>query len=212
MVRLCAAAALACVALTGAAQAEVIKGGSGIGGSTVIDFEGRSEGDFIDTQFSGITFTQDVGGRPMIDNSPFLYGYYAFSGVGVLTGSMEGGDPYPTIAGLVAKFDTPQNAAGAYISDWGPLGDYPITAYRPDGSVLETFTVTGGEVAGAPGSALFVGFKYDTAEIGSIQFGRSTVFGDAFGIDDFQYTGIPAPAGLGVLGLGALAAARRRRA
>ncbi len=58
-----------------------------------IDFEGFVEGTLIDTQFAGVTFGQDDGGRPQIDNSPFLFGYIQSSGEAVLTGSTEGGAP-----------------------------------------------------------------------------------------------------------------------
>src|SRR5687768_5531743 len=79
-------------------------------GGTVIDFEGQAEGTLIDTEYSGlgVTFTQDDSGTPMIDNLPALFGYGPGSGTGMLTGSTTGGAQFPTVAGLVAEFSTPQ--------------------------------------------------------------------------------------------------------
>lgn len=202
----------------GSAMATDIKGGTGLLGATIIDFEGRIDGEAIDTQYAGLTFGQDSGGRPMIDNLPQLFGYGPISGVGMLTGSMEGGDPFPTVAGIVVSFDAPVLAAGAWMSDTGPLGDYTITAFDSGGNVLSSFLLLASELpspttlpgSASPDNGIFVGFEFDSAVIASIQFGRSNADGDAFAIDDFQYV-VPAPgAGLVLAGLvGGLS--RRRR-
>src|SRR5688572_2965792 len=60
-----------------------------VGGVPLADFEGFAEGTLIANQYAGVTFSQDDGGTPMIDNSPFLFGYSAASGVGVLTGDRK---------------------------------------------------------------------------------------------------------------------------
>src|SRR5687768_17896551 len=73
-------------------------------GGGAITFEGFAEGTLISNQFGGVVFSQPDGGRPQIDNSPFLFGYTSSSGTGVLTGSTEGGAPFPTVAGLIATF------------------------------------------------------------------------------------------------------------
>src|SRR5215216_4219227 len=59
---------------------------------TVITFDRQAEGTLISTQYAslGVTFSQPDGGRPQIDNDPFLFFYTASSGNGVLTGSTEG--------------------------------------------------------------------------------------------------------------------------
>jgi hypothetical protein len=202
------ATGIACLALAGGAQAAPVfvpgpKPTAPFGG-TVIDFEGFDEGTLIDNQYAGqgVTFTQDVGGRPQIDNQPMLFAYGPESGVAVLTGSTEGGDPFPTVAGLKAVFNTPVARAGAYMSDTAPLGDYPVTAFDAVGNVLESQTVPGSAFPSPsnancssffpPGSeacGVFVGFDRSTADIKSIQFGRSTAFGDSFAIDDLRFPG-----------------------
>src|SRR4051794_3237025 len=99
----CAALALAVVA---SAAPVFVPGPSPVPppADTVIDFEGQAEGALISTQYasSGVTFGQPDGGRPMIDNDPFLFFYTASSGNGVLTGSTEGGAPFPTVAAMTA--------------------------------------------------------------------------------------------------------------
>jgi opacity protein-like surface antigen len=161
---------------------------------TVIDFEGQAEGTLISTQYatSGVTFSQPDGGRPMIDNDPFLFFYTANSGNGVLTGSTEGGAPFPTVAGMTATFELPTNLAGAYFSDTAPLGNYTVTARDADGNVLETQVILATQLPTAPtctidGCGVWVGFARSEADISSITFGPSSAFGDAFAIDDVRF-------------------------
>jgi hypothetical protein len=160
----------------------------------VIDFEGQAEGALISTQYasSGVTFSQPDGGRPMIDNDPFLFFYTANSGNGVLTGSTEGGAPFPTVSGMTATFAVPTNLAGAYLSDTSPLGSYTVTARDAGGNVLETQTVLPSQFPVAPactvdGCGVWVGFSRPEGDISSITFGPSSVPGDAFAIDDVRF-------------------------
>ncbi len=116
-----AAACALMAAVVASASPVVVPGPSPVApaADTVIDFEGQAEGALISTQYAtlGVTFLQPDGGRPMIDNDPFLFFYTANSGNGVLTGSTEGGAPFPTVAGMTATFALPTNLAGAYFSD-----------------------------------------------------------------------------------------------
>lgn len=211
-----------------AAQAGTIKGGPGFGGGvTVVDFEGFAEGTLIDTEYAGLglSFTQDDGGTPMIDNLPQLFGYGPTSGVGMLTGSMTGGALFPTVAGMIVVFDTLQTRAGAFLSDTSALGPYDVTAFDGGGAVLETLTVLAAEFpspgffppAASLGNAIFVGFEYGSPMIKSIQFGPGATFGDSFALDDLQFEGgvsaVPLPAGAvpALAALGLFAAFRRLR-
>ena len=188
------AAAVAAVTTSEASAAPVfVPGPSPVAPATdtVINFEGQAEGTLISTQYasSGVTFIQPDGGRPMIDNFPFLFGYTANSGVGVLTGSTEGGAPFPTVAGMTATFALPTNLGGAYFSDWSPLGNYTVTARDAGGNVLETQTILASQLptCQVSGCGVWVGFSRSQADISSVTFGPSSAFGDAFAIDDVGF-------------------------
>jgi len=211
------------LALTGLAQAAPIfvAGPSPAApfAGTTIDFEGFAEGTLISNQYAaqGVTFTQDDGGTPQADNQPFLFGYVQNSGVGVLTGTTNGGAPFPTVAGLVAEFTSPVARAAAFFSDFAPLGDYTITAYDTGGGVLESFQLLAGQLptCSVPGCGVYVGFDFPGAVIGSVQFGPSAASGDAFAIDDLVFAGatVPEPSSLLLFGiaLAGLVAGRRRQ-
>jgi hypothetical protein len=194
------AGAAACVALALAVVASAapvfVPGPSPVPppADTVIDFEGQAEGALISTQYasSGVTFSQPDGGRPMIDNDPFLFFYTADSGNGVLTGSTEGGAAFPTVAAMTATFALPTNLAGAYFSDTAPLGNYTVTARDSGGNVLETQTILASQLPVAPactvdGCGVWVGFARPEADISSVTFGPSSASADAFAIDDVRF-------------------------
>lgn len=184
---------------------------------TVIDFEGFAEGTVISNQYAGlgVTFKQDDGGTPIIDDVPPLFGFGPGSGVGMLTGSTNGGAIFPTIAGLIAVFSSNMGQAGAFFSDTAPLGSYTFTAFGSGGGVLETVSLTLAEsttsypgcglLPSITGCGLFVGFnRSGTNDIASIQFGRSSAANDAFAIDDLRFAGptrgtTPEPATLALL-------------
>ncbi|NOT01927.1 MAG: hypothetical protein HOP29_15035 [Phycisphaerales bacterium] len=207
------------------AMADGVKGGTGIAGATVIDFEGYAEGTLIDDEYTGVGvdfFTQDDGGTPMIDELPQLFGYGPTSGVNVLTGSTTGGAAFPTTAGMIAEFASPQAQAGAMFSDTAPLGDYTISAYGAGGVLLESFTLLSSEIpspsffppSADAGNGIYVGFQFNSAVIESIQFGPSGSSGDAFAIDDFQFSAEPVPAPgaalLALIGMPVVGWVRRR--
>ena len=167
-------------------------------GGPAIDFEGYAEGTLIDT-IDGITFGQDDSGRPMIDNSPFLFGYIQSSGVGVLTGSTEGGAQYPTVAGLTIS-DGLASAVEFHFSDTGPLGDYTIQAFGVGDVLLESFTILNADVQ----DGQWVGFIRDTADILRVAI-DSNVENDAFAIDDVRHvSSIPDASTLFLLGSASL--------
>ena len=190
-------------------------------GGTLIDFEGYSEGTLIDTQYPGVTFGQaPLAGRPMIDQYSWLYGYGSSSGDHVLTGSIEGGYPYPTVAGITLTFTTPQSDFQAFFSDTAPLGDYVIQAFGSGSVLLESFTVYlsetlppgyNGGIFPSPGTyplpGIYVGFDRSIADIAMIQIGPSSYYpGDAFAIDDVRFasTAVPEPSTMLLLGSGLL--------
>ena len=173
-------------------------------GGAAIDFEGWPEGTLISNQYAGVTFGQDDRGRPMIDNSPFLFAYTSSSGEGVLTGSQEGGAPFPTVAGLTLTFTDLALAAEFYLSDTAPLGNYTVTAYG-DGGLLESFVIPLGGPIGS-----YVGFSRPAGDLRMITV-DSDVENDAFAIDDARFAPVPEPGTLLLLGTGLGLISRRYR-
>ena len=215
---------VAVLLIAGTTLANPIKSYTPVLTGVPIDFEGHAEGTLISNQYPGITFGQDDGGTPMIDNYNWLYGYGASSGSAVLTGSTTGGAPAPTIAGITMDFNV--SHVQLFLSDTSPLGNYTISAYYAGSVLLESFIVLGSEIlppgyAGGffppPGTSplpgIYVGFARNVADIARIQIGPSSVLGDAFAIDDVQFSVIPAPGAilLGSIGAGLVGWLRRRR-
>ncbi|UCG58773.1 MAG: hypothetical protein JSU70_04515 [Phycisphaerales bacterium] len=217
----------AVLCVVGTSWAAPIKSYTPVMTGVPIDFEGFAEGTLISTQYAGITFGQDDGGTPMIDNYSWLYGYGCSSGSAVLTGSTTGGAPAPTVAGITLTFDSLVSDVQAFFSDTAPLGDYTIYAYDTGGILLESFTVLAAEtlppgysggIFPPPGTVplpgLYVGFTRPSADIAWIQIGPSTAYpNDAFAIDDVQFRVIPAPGAvlLGGIGASLVGWLRRRR-
>ena len=184
-----------------------------LGGTPVTTFEGFAEGTLFQNQIAGVTFGQaPLAGRPQIDNSPFLFGFVASSGTGVLTGSTEGGYAFPTIAGITISFASAVNAAEVFLSDTGPLGNYNVSAFDSGGGLLESLVVTSAQLVA---SGRYVGFQFGTAQLGKLQIGPSLTANDAFAIDDLrlQANDVPEPSTWMMMsgGVLALAALRRRR-
>lgn len=201
-----------------------------LSGGSLIDFEGMAEGTLIDTQYAGVTFSQAPSGRPQIDNFPWIFGYGASSGSGVLTGSTEGGVPFPTIAGMTATFSSGHNGVELFFSDTAPLStNYPITIYGAGGAVLASFNLAtasvlppgySGGTFPPPGTSplpgIFVGYTSATNNIFGIGVGPGASSNDAFAIDDLRFTtggAIPEPTtwAMMVIGFGGVGAMIRRR-
>ena len=180
-----------------------------LGGTPLTTFEGFAEGTLMQNQIAGVTFGQTpLAGRPQIDNSPFLFGYVASSGTGVLTGSLEGGYPFVTVAGLTMTFAAPVSAAEVFFSDTAPLGTYTISAFDVSNVLLESFVLGGTSIA------RYVGFQYGSDQISRFVVGPGSAFGDAFAIDDLRVArAVPEPSSWALMAMGAaaLAALRRRR-
>jgi hypothetical protein len=228
--RWAAAAAVACAVLApGSAGAVGYTSAVPLLGGPPITFEGFAEGALISNQFAGVTFGQVDGGTPMIDNFPMLFGYGSASGSGVITGSQNGGAPFPAVAGITATFAAPVGQVEWFMSDTGPLASYTMTAYGAGDVVLETIasatTLPPGYSGGSrppPGTTplpgLYWGFNRPQSDIVRISI-DSADDGDAFAIDDVRFAAVAEPVpepgtllllGAGLAGLGARAIRRRR--
>ncbi|MFT3736974.1 MAG: PEP-CTERM sorting domain-containing protein [Rhodocyclaceae bacterium] len=196
-------AALAALTIGQTAQATVIQSATSTLAGPAITFEGYAEGTIITNQYAGVTFSQVDGGTPQIDNSPFLFGYDAASGTGVLTGTTNGGAQFPTVAGLVLTLVGPGSGIEFWLGDTAPLGTYTIKAYDSSNTLIESFNVTPGGFVGFTG---LTDLKWVSV--------NSSVENDAFAIDDVKVEAVPEPLSLGLVGLGlaALGMSRRKRA
>lgn len=192
-------AAAACVG----AQAALIQSAVTTLGGAAIEFEGFAEGTRIDTQYPGIKFGQTDGGRPQIDNSPFLYGYGAKSGTGVLTGSTDGGATFQAVAELSIELVSPGSALEFWLSDNSPLGIFTISAYNSANVLIGSFAVSVNSFVGFSG---FSDLKRVTVD--------SSTTNDAFAIDDVRFapgSTVPEPQTLALVVLALLGAAFARR-
>jgi len=177
---------------------------------TVIDFEGRGESERIGTQYQaayGVTFSQPEGGRPRVDNYPmYIPDYGSSSGIGVLSGSRDGGAPTGSISGMIATFNSPVARVGAFFSDPAWVGSYSVAIYDQSGAMLDSLTIQAGMLPGyvacgntfapPPGvvCGAFVGFDQGSNVIARVQFGPSLTGWpsnpsvlDAFAIDDLRW-------------------------
>lgn len=201
-----------------------------LSGGTLINFEGQAEGTLISNQYPGVVFSQGgTSARPQIDNFPMLFGYGASSGSGVLTGSLEGGSPFVTIAPITATFTAPTSAFEFFFSDTSPLGNYVLSVLGAGGATLETRTILASQVL-PPGYGGGPFPPPGTMPLPGLYLGGSRLAGDIFGftiaglaqndsyaIDDVRFLapGAPVPEptswAMMIAGMGIVGSALRRR-
>jgi hypothetical protein len=215
---------------TTAAQAASYVSPTSLVGGPAINFDDLADGTIVSGQYAGVVFSQPGGGLPQIDKSPFIWGYAASSGIGVLIGSADAQASVPGIAGIIATFSNPVSYVEAFLGDWAPLGGFTVSVFGSSG-LLESIVVPASAFPtqanpNAPGGlvppanpGVYVGFTRNTSDILSVQFGPGPVVAnsaDAFAIDDLRFPGVGAGVPDGgntalLLGTGLLLVASARR-
>ena len=91
------------------------------------------------------------------------------------------------------------------------LANYPLTLTDGDDNANAIVTLTTGEFTASAGDSLLIAFSTDVTS-GNYDLNSGTWGASAVVVDNIALNVVPEPASLSLLGLGALAALRRRRA
>jgi probable HAF family extracellular repeat protein len=148
--------------------------------------------------FAGATGGFDTGANLWTNNG----GVWTETVIGLLDGT----DPFDHDAGTLGVSDDGSMAVGFNRSGFGPFADYDGFIWNEEGMVdVEIWLADNGIDVGN----LDIRQLVDISGDGSVMAGWG--YHDGFQISSFRITIVPAPASAALLGLGALAAVRRRR-
>lgn len=177
-----------------------VAGLAGIANAQLIDFEGLGEGTPVDTQYSalGVEFGTSGGGPASISS------FSAFFGSDVLCNATDGGSDRRLT--LIMDFSTPiTDLEFDFNSAGDPSAAFPIRFYNAGG--LSSTDVVPYSGAGWVRDIMYGGLDNVTR----VEIDSGGGAGWLFGVDNMDFTQVPAPGSLALLGLGGLVAARRRR-
>jgi len=178
-----------------------VAGLAGIANAQLIDFEGLGEGTPVDTQYSalGVEFSTDRG-------TASISGFSGFFGSDVLANATAGGTSGDRSLTLIMDFSTPITDLEFDFNSAGDPGvAFPIRFYNAGGlSSSDTVPIDGTNWVR---DIMYGGLD----DIIRVEIDSGGGDGWLFGVDNMDYTQVPAPASLALLGLGGLAATRRRR-
>jgi hypothetical protein len=168
----------------------------GTGAPLAVNFQGSSSGITANLTGSGGINNNTSAGR--FNTSP-------------------GGSKWWEVSGAFQMdFSSPIAAFGFYGTDIGDFNGNVTVALRNAATNAVTNLVINNTLNGRNGSLLFWGFVDPTTTYNRITFGNTNAGVDFFGFDsmtigDQQQVNVPEPVTISLLGLGLLAAARRRR-
>jgi len=177
---------------------------AGVAHAQLIDFEGLGEGTPVDTQFSdlGVEF-----GTTSPDGPASISGFSSFFGSDVLSNATMGGTVGDRRLTLIMEFTTPITEVEFDFNSAGtpsPGFSFPVRFFA-DGALVAT------EGISENGTTWTRDINFaDLASVDRIEI-DSANDGWLFGVDNLDFVQVPAPASLALLGLGGLAATRRRR-
>lgn len=174
------------------------------GAHATITFEELGDGVAVSSQYSalGILFSTTGGGSASTSS------YSAYFGTKAVCNATAGGAGADRKLSIFMDFSTPIDLFEFdYHTAGDPGADFPYRMYSGGGLVASGFLT---ESAGGGGSwtrdKILSGVTFDRLEIDS---GGGS--GWLYALDNIDFHQVPAPGNLALLGVGALAAARRRR-
>lgn len=204
MKKLITALTFSALAYANTASAGLItsSGDAALTGATVINFDSQPTFSFDTLTIGDVTFTNLASGDLRIRP----WSSYGASGQALDTGAT--GAPNT----IQIDFAT---AVSAFAMNWGAANpDWNVSLYNATNALIDTVVFPGG--SGATGGASFTEF-FGATGAGITKVIMQTTSGfDYVIIDNFQFVAgsapVPAPAALGMLGLGLIGLGMRRRA
>lgn len=192
--------------------------------ATLIDFNSLAEGTIVSNQFAGVTFAAGTGGLFVPNPIGSVQGFATNTGLGVTSTDLGGLGTPVLVSGMVLH---------RFTADWLSENGDPVFVMTFADDVTDiSIDFNGIAVPASTGIYAYSGGSLVASSVAVLSTGGETLsftglsgvnqiavtpgdFNDWVGIDNINYTiadPVPEPASLVVLGLGAVALIRRRKA